>query len=285
MEALVQLLHLSDIGVQLGAMKALVNAAFDSTGNRSKIVGAGTVPRLVQLIHGGSGSSSGSGSGADSEDLRKHAVMLLANLCTDGSRAAVVAAGGIPALLWCLQPSSGCSEAVQVAALVALSHMCQHLDVVPAVAAAGGMQVLVQHLRTGKPHPQAAHCTVGVLAQLSTLDHSVAASIATAGAVPVLTRRLHSSELEPVRQNAAACLSNMGLHNRTACASIIAAGAIPLLLQCVSGSSNEPLQHSATIALLSLSHHSGGDAPPLILDAGASAFSSSCSLAAGLAPE
>ncbi|EFN53998.1 expressed protein [Chlorella variabilis] len=134
------------------------------------------------------------------------------------NRTAIIAAGGIPALVRCLG-SKDSSEALQQEAAAVLCNLSSGSpDNKAAIAAAGAIPALVQHLRSSSEQMQEPLRSSGseevqaraadLLGMLASDSADNQAAIAAAGAIPALVRHLRSSSNAP--QQSQSCVGDAG---------------------------------------------------------------------------
>ncbi|GAB4823445.1 hypothetical protein N2152v2_010491 [Parachlorella kessleri] len=245
--------------IQAQDVKRVVKLTDVSPLHREEVARTGSVPVLVDVLHGGR-----------SVELKRYAAKTLANLCLEAAPAAsVVAAKGIPLLVKLSQDDELQTEAAQ--GLLNLANTSpEHLY---AIAFAGGIPPLVQLLESkdkklqggaarlvlqlcqGSPDFQKAvvsSCAIPLLVQLlgsngndiwatqATAANAVGhlshqsfgfrSVIAAAGAIPALIRLLYSTDqdVQVKAAQAVACLCGWNPRHRIG---IMSAGAIPLLVQ------------------------------------------------------
>ena len=224
------LLH-DDADLQRVAALALSTLALN-IGDQLKIMEAGAIVPLIQLLNSSSGS------------LHFPAARALAFLAENRSvRTRIVAAGAIGPLL---QLFGSSTVMVQLSAATAVRTIAgEDPDL---VIAAGAVPLLVQLLKSSSPDVQEeAAEALGCLAA----NVSAIAQVIAAGAIPLLVGLLETSgaSAEKLRWKAASTLAPLAV---SAQSEVITAGAIePLVRSLRSGS--EGLQSAAVVTLAALS--------------------------------
>ena len=196
------------------------------------------------------------------------AAQMLEELAAEGGEAAaeaIVAAGGIPALL-ALLGSSGSSEAAQQAALRALYCMGHGRSTACAdILSAGGVPRLVQLLHySSEAQLTNARLASGVLGMLSLHggpEHreAILAAGAAASLVGMLASRHAGAQLA-----AAATIGSVTMGHFSAAAAFADAGAVQRLVLCLDSSSDEDLLTAAASALATLTTRDGLIRPSLL---------------------
>ncbi|EFN51362.1 hypothetical protein CHLNCDRAFT_141129 [Chlorella variabilis] len=182
------------------------------------------------------------------------AARTLVDLCVDSddNRAAIVAAGGIPALAKLIRSSDASEDFLQAAARL-LHNLSAHSPA-NAIAAVGGIPAVVQLLRsTDSEELQIA--AAQALGCLSVDNPGNKAAIGAAGAIPLLVQLLRSTASEEVQVNAAKALGYLSVDSPDSSAAIAAAGGIAALQQLLYGTPSEAdaRQHSSPFRQLNLS--------------------------------
>ena len=195
------------------------------------------------------------------------AAQMLEELAAQGGEAAaeaIVAAGGIPALLGLL--GSGSSQAAQQAALRALYCMGHcHSTACAVILSAGGLPRLVQLLHySSEAQLTNARLASGVLGMLSLHGGpEYREAILAAGAAELLVRMLASRHVG-AQLAAAITIGSITMGHFSAAAAFTDAGAVQRLVLCLESSSDEDLLTAAASALATLTARDGLIRPSLL---------------------
>ena len=247
LSSLVQLLH-GDIGFVQSGVLCTLGALAAHAYNRSQIVGAGAMGRIVQLLR------------SSTQEVPLSAATALWSMSTEPKALSVLLSveGAIASLARLLKSSS---VKVQRAAVSAFFNITISADGTAAVVAAGAIPPIVLLLKSkAAPVQEMAARTLSHLGQ----DEANQASIAAAGAIPPLVLMLKSGS-EDVRGSAAAALCNLTIRGALQ-ARAVAAGAVVPLSHLLKSRSAE-VRDCALRALSNLSHCP--DSHPQIFAAGA----------------
>lgn len=211
-----------------------------------ELVTAGVIPGLIPLL------------AATGADVPVAAASALSKLCHahDAHVVAVVAAGGVPALLGMLDNASQLAQRV---AAIALCHLAQLEDsrgeaAAATIAAAGGVRRLLQ--LTASPSRGVQDIAVCTLRKISRFE-SQAAAMAAAGAIPALLRVLRSgTHIVTTLDAAAGALGHIVLSDDSAAgASIVAAGGVRVLIHLLEPPWEMLIAETATFVLWRLFVH------------------------------
>ena len=233
-EPLVGLLNADTEAVQLAAVRALVNLSRKNAADQARVAAAGAIAPLVRFLQA-----------AGPEELRVHAIMVIAHLACNDTKP-IVRAGAVPLLVGRL--TDGSTQTQQLAAC-ALRTIARDFSTHTAAFAAAPLLPLVRLLTSGSEEAQEhALQTLLHLSDSPTLSKQFVA----AGALPPLVHLLRSDS-SLVQQRAVSILGLLAAKGRSdIIASVKSAGALPLLACLQTSASSEALRNHAEKVLQAL---------------------------------
>ncbi|EFN51368.1 hypothetical protein CHLNCDRAFT_141142 [Chlorella variabilis] len=190
------------------------------------------------------------------------------------NRAAIVAAGGIPALVQRISSSDAGDDLLEAAARLLNNLSVGSPANAAAIAAAGGIPAVVQCLCSSRSerHLRSSSCSEHVQLQAARVlvilvrDPEIREAVAAAGGIPLLVQCLSSSTSEAIlrttasEQVQAAAAGALALLSRDSpdnSAAIAASGGIVALQQLLYSPPSEAVRRATAASLVSLSNSAG----------------------------
>ena len=278
--ALIQRLRSRSRVQQAAAVRTLKCLAFDSSDARQAIIAAGGVPPLMQLLRDSSsltalehavaalaGLALDYSSSLTSEvaaalplvvrllawrgPIAEHSTALLSNLTASCQERrdfqvhdAIVAAGGVPALVPLIENGTATEQLAAVMTLANLTGV--RLEAASSLVAAGGLPPLLQLLDS--QHKGVPESAARVLQSVAHISGDAAGA---AGAIPRIIQALRSSSSLIVRKAAAGAVADIACQHSIETAALLSEGMLPPLVALLSSGDDEA-QHNAAVALRNL---------------------------------